>query len=180
MGKKCHNPDCGWDGNEPDWEFCGHCGADLEESSAPAMVSSSPVVSSIPKKVVEIRESKYAGPEQFSAPLVHPTKVKLVVINVGRVGQEFPIAGDSVSIGRWDADGGAFPEIDLTQDDPENYVSRKHARIFVSKGQYHIEDLGSSNGTFVNKGPRLVPGVSHELKNGDEIVIGKTFLSINA
>jgi len=180
MGKKCHNHDCGWDGNEPDWEFCGHCGADLEESSTPAVVSPPPVVSSIPKKVAEIQEHKSAGPAQFSVPVAPPAKPKLIITKTGRVGQEFPITGDSVNIGRWDADGGNFPEVDLTQDDPESYVSRKHARIFIREGKYHIEDLGSSNGTFVNKGPRLVPGVSHELKNGDEIVIGKTFLSINA
>ena len=42
--------------------------------------------------------------------------------------------------------------------------------------QYLIEDLGSTNGTFVNRGPRLLPGNKQPLKNGDEIIVGKTFL----
>jgi pSer/pThr/pTyr-binding forkhead associated (FHA) protein len=35
-----------------------------------------------------------------------------------------------------------------------NYLSRRHAHIFLQRGQLHIEDLGSTNGTFVN-GTRL-------------------------
>jgi pSer/pThr/pTyr-binding forkhead associated (FHA) protein len=43
-------------------------------------------------------------------------------------------------------------------------------------GQYIIEDLGSTNGTFVNRGHRLAPGDRQPLKDGDEIIVGKTFL----
>jgi pSer/pThr/pTyr-binding forkhead associated (FHA) protein len=61
-------------------------------------------------------------------------------------------------IGRWDADGGIFPDVDLDTDDPEAKVSRRHARITLSNGQYFLEDLGSTNGTFINRGKRLSPG----------------------
>jgi pSer/pThr/pTyr-binding forkhead associated (FHA) protein len=39
-----------------------------------------------------------------------------------------------------------------------------------------MEDLGSTNGTFINRGRRLIPGNSNVLNDGDEIIVGKTFL----
>jgi pSer/pThr/pTyr-binding forkhead associated (FHA) protein len=101
---------------------------------------------------------------------------KLIIQRGGKVGKEFPINGTEALIGRWDADGGIFPDVDLDQDDPEAKVSRRHARIQFLNNQYLIEDLGSTNGTFVNRGPRLAPGAKQSLKNGDEIIVGKTFL----
>ena len=101
---------------------------------------------------------------------------KLVIQRGGKVGKEFPINGIEALIGRWDADGGIFPDVDLDQDDPEAKVSRRHARIQFLNNQYLIEDLGSTNGTFVNRGPRLSPGAKQPIKNGDEIIVGKTFL----
>lgn len=103
-------------------------------------------------------------------------RAKLVIQRGGRVGREFPITADESLIGRWDADGGIFPDIDLDQDDPEAKVSRRHARIISQSTQFFIEDLGSTNGTFVNRGQRLLPGNRHPLKHGDEIIVGKTFL----
>src|SRR5574341_1545132 len=91
-------------------------------------------------------------------------------------GKQFAISPGGSDIGRWDADGGVFPDVDLDSDDPEAKVSRRHARISVQNGQYVIEDLGSTNGTFVNRGRRLKPGESKPLNDGDEIIVGKTFL----
>ncbi|HZF38732.1 MAG TPA: FHA domain-containing protein [Blastocatellia bacterium] len=105
-----------------------------------------------------------------------PLGAKLIIQRGGKVGKEFPISGVEALIGRWDADGGIFPDVDLDQDDPEAKVSRRHARIQFLNDQYLIEDLGSTNGTFVNRGPRLSPGAKQPLKNGDEIIVGKTFL----
>ena len=103
-------------------------------------------------------------------------RAKLVIQRGGKVGKEFAITGAESMIGRWDADGGIFPDVDLDQDDPEAKVSRRHARIYFQNNQYLIEDLGSTNGTFVNRGPRLLPGNKQPLNNGDEIIVGKTFL----
>ncbi len=116
---------------------------------------------------------RQAGGEE-SAP--RPVGAKLIIQRGGKVGKEFPITGTESMIGRWDADGGIFPDIDLDQDDPEAKVSRRHARIQFLNNQYLIEDLGSTNGTFVNRGPRLAPGAKQPLNNGDEIIVGKTFL----
>lgn len=100
----------------------------------------------------------------------------LVIERGTSAGKQFPLSGSDANIGRWDADGGIFPDVDLDPDDPEAKVSRRHARISLREGQYGIEDLGSTNGTFINRGRRLAPGDRHPLKDGDEIIVGKTFL----
>ncbi len=101
---------------------------------------------------------------------------KLVIHRGRSVGKEFPLCEDETHIGRWDADGGIFPDVDLDADDPEAKVSRRHARITRRNGQYFVEDLGSTNGTFINRGRRLLPGDRHPLHDGDEVIVGKTFL----
>lgn len=103
-------------------------------------------------------------------------RAKLIIQRGGTIGKEFMLTDSESNIGRWDADGGIFPDVDLDQDDPEAKVSRRHARIIHQNGQYLIEDLGSTNGTFINRGRRLLPGNRHPLNNGDEIIVGKTFL----
>jgi hypothetical protein len=100
-----------------------------------------------------------------------------LVIEKGRSsGKQFMLSDTEAQIGRWDADGGIFPDVDLDTDDPEAKVSRRHARITLSNGQYFLEDLGSTNGTFINRGKRLPPGQRQALCDGDEIIVGKTFL----
>lgn len=70
------------------------------------------------------------------------------------------IGDDEVMIGR-------RPESDLVLDDP--HVSLTHARIQRSKGAILLEDLGSTNGTFVNE--QQVQG-SIVLRHGDSVRFG--------
>jgi pSer/pThr/pTyr-binding forkhead associated (FHA) protein len=105
-------------------------------------------------------------------------RAKLVIQGGDTAGKAFTITGAESLIGRWDARAGIFPDIDLDPDDPEAKVSRRHARIQVRDGRLLIEDLGSTNGTFVNRGPRLRPGQPRSLENGDEIIVGKTVLRV--
>lgn len=116
--------------------------------------------------------------QNSSPPVATEKKVHaLLVIERGSsAGKQFSLSDETSNIGRWDAEGGVFPDVDLDSDDPEAKVSRRHARISRRDGQYAIEDLGSTNGTFVNRGRRLVPGNSNPLQDGDEIIVGKTFL----
>ncbi|HZS07272.1 MAG TPA: FHA domain-containing protein [Blastocatellia bacterium] len=127
-----------------------------------------------PNKTVALRQpsGSFESPEASSSGV----RAKLIIQRGGRIGKEFPIINEDSLIGRWDADGGIFPDVDLDQDDPEAKISRRHARIIVHAGQFFIEDLGSTNGTFVNRGQRLLPGNRHPLNHGDEIIVGKTFL----
>lgn len=101
---------------------------------------------------------------------------KLVMERGKSIGKQFMLSSTESHIGRWDADGGIFPDVDLDSDDPEAKVSRRHARITFSDGKYLLEDLGSTNGTFINRGKRLSPGTRQPLNDGDEIIVGKTFL----
>ena len=95
-----------------------------------------------------------------------------------RKNHEFALENGNNLIGRWDPDTGSFPEVDLDADDPEAKISRKHALVRIDGGKVTIEDIGSLNGTYVNRQPRLQPGSPVELKDGDEVIIGKTFLKL--
>lgn len=123
------------------------------------------------------RATPAPAPARGNAPAGAHDAHAALVINRGRsAGKEFPVHEDEAYIGRWDADSGIFPDVDLDSDDPEAKVSRRHARITRRGEQYYIEDLGSTNGTFINRGRRLLPGDRQPLNDGDEIIIGKTFL----
>jgi hypothetical protein len=116
------------------------------------------------------------APRRTGSTVAH---AKLVIHRGRSVGKEFPLCEDESHIGRWDADGGIFPDVDLDSDDPEAKVSRRHARITHRGEKYYIEDLGSTNGTFVNRGRRLLPGDRQPLRDGDEVIVGKTFLKFH-
>lgn len=103
---------------------------------------------------------------------------RLVVIRHGQLVREFPLQGTQWLIGRWDPQQRVFPDVDLDDDDPEATVSRRHAYLVYQDGQYLIEDLGSTNGTFINRGHRLIPGRRYVVQDGDEIIVGKTFLKL--
>ena len=119
-----------------------------------------------------------APPAPAAAAAGAPFKAKLSVVRGGRKGQEFPLEDGNNLVGRWDPETGSFPEVDLDADDPEAKISRKHALIRIDGGKITIEDIGSLNGTYVNRQPRLSPGSPAELKSGDEVIIGKTFLKL--
>lgn len=64
------------------------------------------------------------------------------------------------------------PDIDLSQFPHSGVVSRMHANIRFEKDDYYLQDLGSSNGTYLNKNP-LLPGNWYRLRTGDIISFGK-------
>ena len=104
--------------------------------------------------------------------------VRLVIWRGGLRGREYSVNEGSNLVGRWDPDSGAFPEIDLEGEDKDSKVSRKHAVIERRGAAVTIEDLGSLNGTYINRGAKLIEGTKYALKSGDEVVVGKTFLRI--
>jgi pSer/pThr/pTyr-binding forkhead associated (FHA) protein len=106
-------------------------------------------------------------------------EIKLVVWRGGVEGRTYSIQEGNNLLGRWDPDSGAFPEIDLESEDEEAKVSRKHAVIERRGQKLTIEDLGSLNGTYINRGARLKTGTQYPLQPGDEIIIGKTFLRVD-
>jgi pSer/pThr/pTyr-binding forkhead associated (FHA) protein len=64
------------------------------------------------------------------------------------------------------------PDVDVSGFPNSEIVSRVHADIRVEGDAYFIEDMGSSNGTYINHTP-LLPGNRHRLRNGDRIALGK-------
>jgi hypothetical protein len=147
-----------------------------ESPPADAAASTGPEPSRAPTGEMKAPESP-AAPAAAPAE-APPFKAKLSVIRGGRRGQEFELETGNNLVGRWDPETGSFPEVDLDADDPEAKVSRKHALIRIDGVKITIEDIGSLNGTYVNRQPRLQPGNPLDLKTGDEIIIGKTFLKL--
>ena len=80
-------------------------------------------------------------------------------------GKSFEL-GDELIIGRAD-------KCHIVLDD--TYVSQMHARIFPRDGTVMLEDLGSTNGTYLNR--RRITGTT-ELHRGDQIKIGKTVMEL--
>jgi pSer/pThr/pTyr-binding forkhead associated (FHA) protein len=90
-----------------------------------------------------------------------------------------PATGELV-LGRFDPHLGLPPDIDLAYEDANTHsVSRRHAKIVGVRGYHTIEDLGSSNGLFLN-GEFLATGPSRELRSGDQIKIGDVDLTYEA
>ena len=150
-------------------------------AEAPATPPPSEVPTGEIKPPEESATAAAAAPAAEAAPAAaagSTARAKLQVVRGGRKGQEFPLEDGNNLVGRWDPETGAFPEVDLDQDDPEAKISRKHALIRFEGGKITVEDIGSLNGTYVNRQPRLMPGTPVDLKTGDEIIIGKTFLKL--
>ncbi|MEA5583417.1 FHA domain-containing protein [Nodularia harveyana UHCC-0300] len=64
------------------------------------------------------------------------------------------------------------PDIDVSGFSNSEIVSRIHADIRVEGDSHYVEDVGSSNGTYINNSP-LLPGNRHRLRPGDRISLGK-------
>lgn len=148
---------------------------DFQMSENPVFRSGNVTSIGIPP-VADAAVGKENSLKNENTPQIKNVRAKLVVERGDTIGTEFPLAANESYIGRWDADNGIFPDVDLDKHDAEAKVSRKHARITSGEGKFLIEDLGSTNGTFVNRGRRLLPGNPHILNDGDEIIVGKTFL----
>jgi hypothetical protein len=94
-----------------------------------------------------------------------PGRLK-VVEPADRRGRTYEL-GDELTVGRA---GGC--QVALGED---NYVSQLHARVFRRDGQFYVEDLGSTNGTYVNRKKVTAPIV---IRKGDRLQIGKTVLEL--
>jgi pSer/pThr/pTyr-binding forkhead associated (FHA) protein len=91
----------------------------------------------------------------------------VVLDDKGRKAKTIRLAG-AIQIGRADA-----CHIKL----PDTYVSQFHARIFPEDGSWFVEDLGSTNGTFLNQRKVAAPS---EVRAGDRVRIGTTTLELRS
>ena len=68
---------------------------------------------------------------------------------------------------------GRAPECDIRLED--TYASQQHARIFGKGDKWYVEDLGSTNGTFVNDQKLAAPA---QVEPGDKVRVGTTVLEL--
>lgn len=106
--------------------------------------------------------------------LGHQPQAVLTLVEPAPARWEYPLHRSVVLVGRR---GGALPvDLDVGYYDPEGYVSRNHARVMAFQGRYHVMDVGSANGTYVN-GQRLEARRPRLLASGDRIRIGQVVLA---
>lgn len=91
------------------------------------------------------------------------------------------LVGEGKRRGRaeWEVRGeiliGRAPECSICLED--EFASNLHAKIYQMEGRYYVEDLGSTNGTYVN-GRRI--NYPTELRGGDRIKVGRTLMEFRA
>jgi CRP-like cAMP-binding protein len=122
-------------------------------------------VAAAPKK--KPKEAEQLEDEE-SALLDSDIKAYLVIKRSNRIVQ---LTKQFTYLGRRDYTTGFIPDVDLTKEDEEKYISRKHSKLSYIDGRFYVsEEPGAVNGTFLN-GNKLSTGVKHELNNEDEITL---------
>ena len=156
-----HCPECGFT-NAEGANYCQRCGAFIGQPAEPGAGAESSTAT------YRIDETGELVPVELEDVVRQGGGAALVVrAGGGRVGESFPIDHDRMTIGR-------RPDSDVFLDDVT--VSRDHALLVHRADGWHLDDLGSLNGTYVNR--RRIE--SHHLADGDELQVGKyklTFLS---
>jgi hypothetical protein len=153
-----HCPECGFVVTEGA-NYCQRCGAYVGARD-PARDDVTTATYVIDEQTGELRPVDVGDVAAATGALV-------IRAGGGRVGQSFPLEGERLTIGR-------SPDAEIFLDDVT--VSRDHAVLVRRSGQWHLDDSGSLNGTYVNR--RRIE--SHKLEDGDELQIGKyklTFLA---
>jgi len=149
--------------------FCAECGAYLGDLESNA---TDPVGIKINDWGGDTADNARPSPSPGSGPLA----INLLIGDKQRV--VHVALHKPIHVGRLDPGGNVFPEIDLTADGGvELGVSRRHARILKREQRIFVEDLGSSNGTYVN-GQKLAPYFPEVLSDGDELRLGKLPIKI--
>jgi hypothetical protein len=155
-----HCPECGFS-NAEGANYCQRCGAFVGQPEPAAEAGSSTATYRIDEagELVPVELDDVVGQDGGAALVVRA--------GGGRVGESFVLDGDRMTIGR-------RPDSDVFLDDVT--VSRDHALVVRRGDEFDLDDLGSLNGTYVNR--RRID--SHRLADGDELQVGKyklTFLS---
>ncbi|HKI74272.1 MAG TPA: GGDEF domain-containing protein [Pseudomonadales bacterium] len=105
----------------------------------------------------QYRTPQDSGPEENAEEEKRPC---LIMIKGDFIGQVYELTNDVIMLGRSD-------DVDLVISDIS--ISRRHAMIVNRVDGFHVSDLGSTNGTFVNREPVHSP---HVLNEGDKLTLG--------
>jgi FHA domain len=152
-----HCPECGFV-NAEGANYCQKCGAYLARPEGEGETEGSTVTYKVNEETGEYE------PVDLDEEVAAAGAALVIRSGGGRAGESFAIEGERMSIGR-------TPDADVFLDDVT--VSRNHALLVERQDGHYIDDLGSLNGTYVNR--RRIE--SHRLEDGDEIQIGKYKLS---
>lgn len=157
----CNN--CGHD-NPDGSNFCGRCGAPLSSGSTrsdpPERTPTGDTTKTIPTTNDE-RDTESLSLEEESAVNALPQGSALLIVQRGpNAGSRYLLNTDVVTAGRHQKSDIFFDDIS---------VSRKHATFTRGPDGTVVKDLGSLNGTYVNR--ELTD--ERALRNGDEVQIGK-------
>jgi len=149
--------------NEPDAILCTHCGAALTGMTTiatPAMAAVDILQPLAQPLAINIDEVVF-----LVAGKKNPIKLKM------RQGQQ------EIMIGR-QVEGEPAPDLDLSDaGEVAGSVSRRHARLLFSGEQPTIEDLNSTNGTWLNE-TRLLAYEPHPLRMGDLLRLGQQYMFV--
>jgi pSer/pThr/pTyr-binding forkhead associated (FHA) protein len=110
-------------------------------------------------------ETRAAGATRPKPSRAKPPRSVVVLDEQGHRRETRPLDG-TIQIGRAEA-----CQVQVS----DTYVSSFHARIFARDGGWFVEDLGSTNGTYVNQNRITEPA---ELRVGDRVRVGKTVLEV--
>ena len=151
-----HCPECGFE-NAEGANFCQSCGHSLAAATQVHKSSSTTAT-------YRVGETGELIPVDVEELATHGHAALIIRQGGNRVGESFPLERERSSIGR-------RPDAEVFLDDVT--VSRDHALVVRRGGDFYLDDLGSLNGTYVNRN-RIE---SHRLADGDELQIGKYKLS---
>jgi hypothetical protein len=149
-----HCPECGFV-NAEGANYCSRCGAFLGQARERPSGSGEP-----PTATYRIDETGELVPVDVEDVVADDGAALVIRAGGGRVGESFPLTTERMTIGR-------RPDSDIFLDDVT--VSRDHALLVRRGGDFYLDDLGSLNGTYVNR-HRIE---SHRLEDGDELQVGK-------
>jgi CRP-like cAMP-binding protein len=111
---------------------------------------------------------KPSKPPEGTVPSTGTARAYFVAKESGKI---YPVFKDEVLIGRYDSVTGHRPEVDLTDEDNNRNVSRRHARLLFKDNTFYIaEEIGTMNGTYIN-GNRIPTGVLTPINDGDEVTL---------
>lgn len=165
----CHH--CGKT-NRAGTEFCQDCGTQLADIKGHAAAQQDFEQSPISNHDQDIKTSP-------GSPHTDQIEGKFILRRTGDV-INLNLEKSELLIGRTDITRSNFPEIDLVPFGGEKAgVSRKHAHLVAQGSQLFVQDLNSTNFTFIND-QRLEPGKSYLLNSGDKVRFGMLELEFQA
>jgi predicted amidophosphoribosyltransferase len=144
--------------------------------AAPASPASVETAISEPVREPEVAPQPMPAPAPQPAPAPAAAPAPRLVMDEGK---DLPLPTDKheIIIGREDPISGIFPEIDLTPYGGETGgVSRQHARLTHSDGQWTVTDLNSTNYTRVD-GAKIEPNVPTPIKDGSRLQFGRVAMT---